>query len=574
MADKNQNKAELYRQERKERLAKAAKKNAKNIEKKTAARSVFKKVIAIILIAVIALSCLTGILNYCGVLQRAIQIGGVGNENISYAEYSYYYYYIYNQVYSSAKQEEQQYGSSSYDTTLTPAEQTQTTQDADGNEITWLEYFRTQTVKVAQMYLSYYQEAKKKGISLTDAEVAEINEQIEELREQADTYGKSSEDDTNVGLSLNAYLRRLYGNGITEGFYKKQLKVEALARKYYKTMLDENAEGFTAEEVDTRFKQDEDSYLFVDMRIYQFKNEELTAEDGESDDELKARQAKSDALTKSNAKKMYDAVTDEASFVAQAKSLNTEADYDADAQTLLKSVPKTASSSSETALSSINSDLATWAYDAKTKAGDKKLIEDTDNGVYYVALMLSPKHDIETVSVRHILFKTVDDDNNPLDDATIKEKKAAAEEALEKYNSGEKTEDKFAEYASNLSEDTGSKSEGGLYDHVRPGQMVEEFDSWIFDKSRKAGDVDIVETTYGYHVMYFVSNDGSYKDYAVRQLLASEKFEKDSKELLDSDEYVIAFGPRRKKKANELIEKKIARMVASANANNASSSVS
>ena len=52
MADNNQNKAELYRQERKERLAKAAKKNAKNIEKKTAVRSAVKKVIAIILVAV------------------------------------------------------------------------------------------------------------------------------------------------------------------------------------------------------------------------------------------------------------------------------------------------------------------------------------------------------------------------------------------------------------------------------------------------------------------------------------------------------------------------------------------
>ena len=72
MADNNQNKAELYRQERKERLAKAAKKNAKNIEKKTAVRSAVKKVIAIVLIAVIALGCLTGILNYCGIIQRAV----------------------------------------------------------------------------------------------------------------------------------------------------------------------------------------------------------------------------------------------------------------------------------------------------------------------------------------------------------------------------------------------------------------------------------------------------------------------------------------------------------------------
>ena len=91
MADNNQNKAEQYRQERKDRLAKSAKKNAKNIEKKVAVRSTVKKIIAIVVAAVIALGCLTGILSYCGVLQKAVQIGYVGDEKISYAEYLYYY---------------------------------------------------------------------------------------------------------------------------------------------------------------------------------------------------------------------------------------------------------------------------------------------------------------------------------------------------------------------------------------------------------------------------------------------------------------------------------------------------
>ena len=36
--------------------------------------------------------------------------------------------------------------------------------------------------------------------------------------------------------------------------------------------------------------------------------------------------------------------------------------------------------------------------------------------------------------------------------------------------------------------------------------MVEAFNDWIFAQSRKAGDVDIVKTDYGYHVMYFVGD--------------------------------------------------------------------
>ena len=417
------------------------------------------------------------------------------------------------------------------------------------------------------MYLAYYQEAKKKGLTLDESDLASVNSAIEDMRKQADSEGKSGEDDTNVGLSLNAYLRRVYGNGISEGFYKKQLKLETLVQKYYNTMLDEYAETFTAEEVDAKFKEDEDSYLFTDIRLYQFQNEELKAQDGESDDELKARQAKSDETTKANAQAMYDAVTDEASFVAQAKKYNTADDYDANTATLLKSYLKSDASGGNS-LSSVNSDVADWAFNASTKAGDKKLVEDSEKGTYYVALMINPKHDVETVSVRHILFKTVDDSNKPLDDDKIKAAKANAEDALEKFKSGEQTEEKFGEYASNLTEDDGSKSTGGLYENVRPGQMVEAFDKWIFDESRKEGDVDIVETTYGYHVMYFVGKDGSYKDNTIRKSLASEKFETYSKSLLEEDEYIVGMGPRRKAYADKQIEKRIARLVASRNANN------
>ena len=192
MADNNQNKAEQYRQERKERLAKSAKKNAKNIEKKVAARSVVKKVIAIIVIAAIALGCVTGILNYCGVLQRAVQVGYVGNEKISYAEYLYYYSRAYNQLSYNAQYYKYYGYDYGYDTSLAPQDQTKTTKDEDGNEITWVEYLHDQAVKTAQMYLAFYQEAKEAGTELTEADLAEVDKQIEDLREEASTANQSS----------------------------------------------------------------------------------------------------------------------------------------------------------------------------------------------------------------------------------------------------------------------------------------------------------------------------------------------------------------------------------------------
>ncbi len=583
MADNNQNKAEQYRQERKERLAKSAKKNAKNIEKKVAVRSAVKKVIAVIVIAAIALGCVTGILNYCGVLQKAVQVGYVGNEKISYAEYLYYYSRAYNQLSYNAQYYKYYGYDYGYDSSLAPQDQTQTTKDEDGNEITWVEYLHDQAVRTAQMYLAFYQEAKEAGTELTEAELKEVDKQIEDLREEAATANQSSSssssDDENqrAGYSLNAYLRKAYGNGVTERFLKKQLKMEALVQKFYNDKSDEFEKGYTEDEVKKVFDESPDSYQFVTIRLYQFKNETLTQNDGESDDDLKKRQSESDAKTKANANEMFNGVTDEKSFVTLATKYNTTEDYDADSSTLIKAALKSQSqfNSSATYLESMNSDLATWAFENATKAGDKKLVEDSDNGTYYVALMVNPKHDVNTVTVRHILFLTQDSQTGEaLSDDEIQKAKDKASETYAKWKAGDATEDSFATFATDLTEDTGSSSNGGLYENVVPGQMTSEFDKWIFDDSRKAGDTDIVETEFGYHIIYFVSKNGTYADSSIRSSLASEDLEKFSDEILESDKYVIGVGPKRVNYIEDKLLKKYKKTIARSNASSSTSSAS
>ena len=40
--------------------------------------------------------------------------------------------------------------------------------------------------------------------------------------------------------------------------------------------------------------------------------------------------------------------------------------------------------------------------------------------------------------------------------------------------------------------------------------MVEAFNDWCFDESRKAGDTGIVETDFGYHIIYFAGVTDNY----------------------------------------------------------------
>ncbi|MBQ7254752.1 MAG: peptidylprolyl isomerase [Oscillospiraceae bacterium] len=123
-----------------------------------------------------------------------------------------------------------------------------------------------------------------------------------------------------------------------------------------------------------------------------------------------------------------------------------------------------------------------------------------ENAEDYESRGIEPS-DVAAVNVRHILIVPEDAEN----DESWTAAETRAQEIYERWKSEGATEDGFAELAEMESEDPGSKSTGGLYEGVYPGQMVEAFNDWCFDASRKTGDSGIVRTEYGFHIMYFVS---------------------------------------------------------------------
>ena len=46
-----------------------------------------------------------------------------------------------------------------------------------------------------------------------------------------------------------------------------------------------------------------------------------------------------------------------------------------------------------------------------------------------------------------------------------------------------------------------------------------EFDEWCFDESRQPGDTEIVKSSYGYHLIYYVSSgDSEWRHIIISQL--------------------------------------------------------
>ena len=126
--------------------------------------------------------------------------------------------------------------------------------------------------------------------------------------------------------------------------------------------------------------------------------------------------------------------------------------------------------------------------------------------------------DTRSVDVRHILIYPEGADGTNISteefsDEAWEAAKTQAQELLDTFLAGDRTEEEFAALANEHSADPGSNQNGGLYEGVTEGEMVAAFNDWCFDPERQVGDTGIVKTNYGYHVMYFSGSTLLWKQY-------------------------------------------------------------
>lgn len=492
-------KAELYRDERKARIAKAAKQNAKNIEKRNKAGKALKIAVAAVLAVVIV-----GLVVF-NALKPSFTALKIGDTKISAAQFNYYYSVAFNDIANQASQVEQYYGSNiwGFDSSLPPDEQESTEKDEDGNPIMWSEAIKERAIAIAQQSIGYYNEAKAAGITLTEDQEAEINETIEAYRTEA----------ANNNYTLNAYLKLYFGAGFNEKVFKNQLEIELLANAFTDAKSTEIDESITDEEIEKEYKDNKKDYDYTDIRYYTLSFKKLTAKDGESEDALKKRQKEANDKLIADAKGIIEKATDDATLVEEIKAYNNS-----ETDTTKKAIATTYSALK----TSVSEKGADWAYAAGRKAGDMTVVSD-DNAAYII-LVLKPAYTSNSVSVRHCLVAFDAKDSKNVTDAEKKEAFKKADKLLKDL--GDKiTEEAFSKMATANTEDEGSASTGGLYENIRiSDNYVESFEAWSFDDARKVGDTGIIETEYGYHIMYFVSDNAKDLDWknTIKEAKASD----------------------------------------------------
>lgn len=126
---------------------------------------------------------------------------------------------------------------------------------------------------------------------------------------------------------------------------------------------------------------------------------------------------------------------------------------------------------------------------------DKKVADANDEDVLNYIKSNEENPNLNSYETSHVLFKTTSDSGAALSDEEKANKKSQAESVLQRAKAGED----FAALAKELSEDTGTKDDGGNYTVYMDGQTDESYADAV--KSMQVGDIVLVESAYGYHII-------------------------------------------------------------------------
>lgn len=522
MENNNKSQAEIYREERKERLAKAASKKAKKNPTVSKAKKIIGKVIAIVLAIAIVLGALTAVLNFFGAPQKALKVKVAGNKSYSFslAEFNFFYYSVWNQIENTAYQYEYQYSQyygegagvmvTGYDYTKSPASQEYkndysnftgiTLEDLQVESATWADVMKYAAISQLIQIKYGAEKAEEAGLSLTSDQQSEIDETIK-------SYADSAREND---YSTNRYLHQMLGNGVTEKLLREILTAQTLASSYFEKYSEDTENSITKEMIDEKYNADRNSYDIVSLRAYPFSAEyDKDADDAAKEEARKKAKADADAFLANT--------ENEQTFIELAKKElqkdKDTKDKDPDTTTAMKNAYKSSITSS------ISEEAANWAFSADTKVGDSKVFAASDDDFFVVMLTVTAHKDTSSAGndVRHILFKfpeaqkDADGKEIAITDAQKQAVREEAEKVLALYKENP-TEENFIKLTKEYTDDVdsnGNPNNDGLYEGViATSNYVEGFLDWAIDESRKTGDVEIVETTFGYHIMYYVQSQG------------------------------------------------------------------
>lgn len=465
---------------------------------------------AIIVVFAVVVILLNTNLFYSGT--TAITIGDYKYTN---ADFQYYYSNAYANFMNS-------YGSyfSMFDTTQDLDDQAfdptyitmfgGTVPEGLAEDASWQDYFEAVAIENMVEVTALYDSAVKEGYTLSEEDAASVEEAVASFDTAASSYGLRD------GA---AFVSFYYGKGNTIDSVRSLMERGYIASAYAQDKYD--SFEYTSDELNAYYdehKDELDAFSFEYYLVAADKEEVTeTVTDEETGEETEQTSEKvtdaTMAAAKEDADKLLTAAQSGADEAALSFSEAVTEVFGADA-----SATEYTNTLGVNCLTYLPDAVSEWLTDTSRSAGDMAVLEVEDSGYYVVCFNgRSDNTDYNAVNFRHILINATDENEDgeySAEELTVAEDKI--NEIYDEWVNGDATEESFAALANANSEDSGSNTNGGLYEHVGKNSMVDVVNDFIFDPNTQPGDTTIVlnEGSYtGYHLIYFVGPDEmSYHD--------------------------------------------------------------
>ena len=394
-----------------------------------------------------------------------------------------------------------------------------------------------------------YDLAMEKGFKLDEEDEKAIDTLVTNMEFYAMYYGYGD---------VKSYLQGIYGNGSEVESYKEYQRINLIADRYYAEYaetLDYNdeqireyeagkdGEGENAKDRFHNFSSVTYSYYYVACNKWAPEKDDKGNKIEYTADQLKEAREKAKAAADALAAGKFE---DLAAFDKAIGEMEINKDE--------KTKPTASRFEDQLVRQVSHNDVREWLISKDLKEGDLTVIENSTGegdkkevkGYYVVRFGSLDENRFNLKDVRHILIKFEGGKYNSTTGQTTftdAEKKAALEKAEKIYNEWVKSgasEEDFKDLVEEHSGDTASVEDGGLYENVFPGQMVEKFEDFCYDENRKPGDHGIVESTSGYHIMLFVGDsDVTYRDFMIKAELRADELEEWLDDLVEKLDYEL-----------------------------------
>ena len=394
-----------------------------------------------------------------------------------------------------------------------------------------------------------YDLAMEKGFKLDEEDEKAIDTLVTNMEFYAMYYGYGD---------VKSYLQGIYGNGSEVESYKEYQRINLIADRYYAEYaetLDYNdeqireyeagkdGEGENAKDRFHNFSSVTYSYYYVGCNKWAPEKDDKGNKIEYTADQLKEAREKAKAAAEALAAGKFE---DLAAFDKAIGEMEINKDE--------KTKPTASRFEDQLVPQVSHKDVREWLISKDLKEGDLTVIENSTGegdkkevkGYYVVRFGSLDENRFNLKDVRHILIKFEGGKYNSTTGQTTftdAEKKAALEKAEKIYNEWVKSgasEEDFKDLVEEHSGDTASVEDGGLYENVFPGQMVEKFEDFCYDENRKPGDHGIVESTSGYHIMLFVGDsDVTYRDFMIKAELRADELEEWLDDLVEKLDYEL-----------------------------------